>query len=100
MPKGILNMNDLLKVMEQGLTESDTRLLKSIYEPTVVGIPAEDARRSLVVMPDGELRCYGRTNKKSVYGGGIIINNNYVEEDLEDLLIKLNEYNYYFRTNK
>lgn len=29
-----------------------------------------------------------------------IINNNYVEEDLEDLLIKLSEYNYYFRTNK
>lgn len=29
-----------------------------------------------------------------------IINNNYVDEDLEDLLIKLNEYNYYFRTNK
>ncbi|MBQ1955223.1 MAG: exo-alpha-sialidase [Clostridia bacterium] len=60
-------MNDLLKIMEQSLSESDIRLLKSIYEPTVVGIPAEDARRSLVVMPDGELRCYGRTNKKVLY---------------------------------
>lgn len=29
-----------------------------------------------------------------------VINNNYVDSDLEDLLIKLSEYNYYFRTNK
>lgn len=29
-----------------------------------------------------------------------IINNNYVDSDLEELLIKLSEYNYYFRTNK
>ena len=29
-----------------------------------------------------------------------IINNNYVDSDLEDLLIKLSEYNYYFNTNK
>ena len=29
-----------------------------------------------------------------------IINNDYVESDLEDLLIKLNEYNYYFYVNK
>lgn len=29
-----------------------------------------------------------------------IINNNYVDPDLEDLLIKLSEYNYYFNTNK
>lgn len=29
-----------------------------------------------------------------------IINNNYVDFDLEELLIKLSEYNYYFRTNK
>ena len=29
-----------------------------------------------------------------------IINNNYVDDDLEELLIKLNDYNYYFYTNK
>ena len=29
-----------------------------------------------------------------------ILNNNYVDSDLEDLLIKLSEYNYYFNTNK
>lgn len=29
-----------------------------------------------------------------------VINNDYVDSDLEDLLIKLNEYNYYFYTNK
>ena len=29
-----------------------------------------------------------------------ILNNNYVDNDLEELSIKLDEYNYYFRTNK
>ena len=29
-----------------------------------------------------------------------ILNNDYVESDLEDLLIKLSDYNYYFYTNK
>ena len=29
-----------------------------------------------------------------------ILNNHYVEADLEELLIKLTEYNYYFKTNK
>ena len=28
-----------------------------------------------------------------------ILNNNYVDNDLEELSIKLAEYNYYFRTN-
>ena len=29
-----------------------------------------------------------------------IINQNYVDDDLEELLIKLNDYNYYFYSNK
>ena len=29
-----------------------------------------------------------------------ILNNNYVDNDLDELSIKLAEYNYYFRTNK
>ena len=29
-----------------------------------------------------------------------ILNNNYVDNDLEELSINLAEYNYYFRTNK
>ena len=29
-----------------------------------------------------------------------ILNNEDIESDLEDLLIKLSDYNYYFRTNK
>ena len=28
------------------------------------------------------------------------INNNETDEDLEELLVKLSEYNYYFKTNK
>jgi len=29
-----------------------------------------------------------------------VLNNNYVDSDLEDLAIKLSEYNYYHNTNK
>ena len=29
-----------------------------------------------------------------------ILNNNYTDSDLAELLIKLSEYNYYFKTNK
>lgn len=60
-------MSQLLKAMENNLTESDIRLLRSIYAPREVGVPGEDARRSITVMPDGELRCYGRANIKAVF---------------------------------
>ena len=29
-----------------------------------------------------------------------VLNNNYTDDDLEELEIKLSEYNYYFHTNK
>ena len=38
------------------IDRDDTERLKSIYEPTVVGVMPEDARRGLCVMPDGEIR--------------------------------------------
>lgn len=59
-----------LSQMEQSLSEWDTRLLKAIFAPTVVGVPLEDARRSLCVMPDGEIRSYGSIHKKHVYDAG------------------------------
>ena len=43
----------------------DTERLRSIYEPTVVGVMPDEALRSLCVMPDGEIRSYGAWNKKS-----------------------------------
>ncbi len=60
-------MSSLLKAMEANLSESDVRMLKSIYEPRVVGVPGEDSRRSITVMPDGEIRVYGRANIKAVF---------------------------------
>ena len=60
-------MESYLNILERNLTANDQRLLKEIYAPKVVGIPPEDSRRSLMVMPDGEIRCYGITNKKNPY---------------------------------
>lgn len=60
-------MENILKVMESNLSESDKRLLNEIYEPTVVSVPLSDARRDIMVMPDGEIRCYGTVNLKSAY---------------------------------
>ncbi|MCR5262397.1 MAG: glycoside hydrolase [Clostridiales bacterium] len=45
----------------------DAERLKAIYEPTVVGVMPEDARRGLCVMPDGEIRSYGVCGKKSIW---------------------------------
>lgn len=54
-------MNDFsyLKVLEQRLDDEQKEILKSIYEPTIVGVPLCDSRRHICVMPDGELRSYG-----------------------------------------
>ena len=60
-------MENILNVMAAQLTESDVRLLKEIYEPTIVGVPLEDARRGLMVMPDGEIRSYGMANIPDAY---------------------------------
>lgn len=49
------------------LDENATKRLKNIYEPIVVGKPYEDARRSMMVMPDGEIRVYGHYGYKT-YG--------------------------------
>ncbi len=59
-----------LQPMEQLLSKQDTQLLNMIYEPTIVGVPLEDARRSLCVMPDGEIRSYGSIRKKHVHDLG------------------------------
>ena len=44
------------------MTEQDKAILKSIYEPTVVDIPIDNAGYDMCVMPDGEIRHYGLIN--------------------------------------
>ncbi|WP_135555912.1 sialidase family protein [Paenibacillus cymbidii] len=62
-----------LKQMEQLLSSQDIRMLKQIYEPKVVAIPPGDARRSLCVMPDGEIRYYGEVEKKYAADDGVVV---------------------------
>lgn len=62
-------MSWYLDKMKEKLSEDDRRWLQQIWAPTVVGVPASDALRNLCVMPDGELRCYGERDKKTVFGG-------------------------------
>ena len=54
-----------LELLNNILTERDREQLSLIYEPTVVAVQPDDTRRDLCVMPDGELRFYGRTAKVS-----------------------------------
>ena len=51
---------ELLDILRAGLDETDSRRLRDIREPVTVGVPPEDAMRSLSVRRDGEIRCYGR----------------------------------------
>lgn len=51
---------ELLNILRAGLDETDSRRLRDIREPITVGVPPEDAMRSLSVRRDGEIRCYGR----------------------------------------
>ncbi len=52
-----------LKAMEDRMSDDEREMLKAIYAPTVVATPLEDARRSVCVMPDGEIRCYGSVGR-------------------------------------
>lgn len=50
--------------MLQNMTDEEKEILQKIYEPTVVTIPPSDACRSMCVSEDGEIRIYGKVNKK------------------------------------
>ena len=47
---------EYLKLMEERLSDEDKLMLKKIYEPTLVGVPPENARSYVCIMPDGEIR--------------------------------------------
>ena len=57
-----------LEKMKELLCTDDARRLKEIYEPTVVGVQLEDSRKSMCVMPDGEIRTYGHVNQSVIAG--------------------------------
>lgn len=61
-------MNSCLKAMEARLTEDQKDMLKKIWAPTVVGVPMEDSRRDICILPDGEIRSYGRIGGDLVTG--------------------------------
>ncbi|MBQ6179521.1 MAG: hypothetical protein IJK32_08400, partial [Bacteroidales bacterium] len=52
-----------LKAIEDRMSDDEIEMLKAIYAPTIVATPLEDARRSVCVMPDGEIRCYGSVQR-------------------------------------
>lgn len=62
-------MSWYLNIMKENLSEADRRWLQQIWAPVAVGIPPSDALRSLCVMPDGEIRCYGERDKQTLLGG-------------------------------
>ncbi|NLE12081.1 MAG: exo-alpha-sialidase [Clostridiales bacterium] len=56
-----------LEKMKELLSPQDEQLLKEIYAPQIVAVQPEDSRRSICVMPDGELRVYGHENQTQPY---------------------------------
>lgn len=56
-----------IEEMTNGLNKTDEHRLKKIFEPQIVGVPAEDARRNICVMPDGEIRSYGLADKAKIF---------------------------------
>ena len=58
-------MENRIAILDSLLTDEDCEQLSDIYEPREVLAPASDAYRSLCVMPDGEIRCYGGISRAS-----------------------------------
>ena len=53
-------MNNCLKILENRLNADQKDVLSHIYEPTVVETPLSDSRRDLCILPNGEIRSYGK----------------------------------------
>jgi len=62
-------MNGYVKKIEALMTDEASDMLRSIYAPTVVATPLSDSRRDICIMPDGEIRSYGKIEHsgKSAY---------------------------------
>lgn len=53
-------MYSYLKKLENRLNDDQKDILSHIYEPVVVATPLNDSRRDVMIMPDGEIRSYGK----------------------------------------
>ena len=53
-------MIEYLEELKSRLSKEDAERLNAIYAPKEVAVPPADAYQSLCVMPDGEIRCYGK----------------------------------------
>ena len=62
-------MNSYLKRIEERMSDDQKDMLRRIWEPTVVGVPLYDSRRDVCVMPDGEIRSYGRLYETEALSG-------------------------------
>ena len=54
--------------IEESLCADAKDMLKRIYEPVAVAIPLSDSRRDVCIMPDGEIRSYGRLYPTKPFG--------------------------------
>lgn len=53
-------MYSYLKALENSLSEEKKDIIKRIYAPIAVTVPLADSRRDVCIMPDGEIRSYGK----------------------------------------
>lgn len=53
-------MFSYLRNLENRLDDDQKDILKCIYKPTVVATPLNDSRRDVCILPDGEIRSYGK----------------------------------------
>ena len=53
-------MYSYLRNLENRLNEDQKDILRRIYEPVVVATPLADSRRDICILPDGEIRSYGK----------------------------------------
>ncbi len=61
------NPYDYIENIKKRMTSEDERFYSGIFAPAEVAVPDEDSKDNLCVMPDGEIRCYGVYEKKSVF---------------------------------
>lgn len=59
-----------LEAIKSNLNQDSLDMLKRIYEPTVVATPLSDSRRDLCVLPNGEIRSYGKLYTKHIIERG------------------------------
>ena len=60
LPKNLPPSKAYLKAMCSRLTSEDSSMLSRIHEPIAVAVPPANARAYVCMMPDGEIRAYGR----------------------------------------